>query len=426
MPQPRPPYDDRPRIFSPSRWTYGRTVRDILRMETTGGLLVLVAATIALVWANLPWRDVYDTLRTTQIGPDSLHLGPLDVHLGLTAAQWAADALLAVFFFVAGIEVKREFTQGDLRDPRRAAVPIAATIGGVVVPALLYLAVTAGDSAARSGWAIPTATDIAFALAVLAVVGSHLPSALRAFLLTLAVVDDLIAITIIAVVFSSDISLAWLGTAIVPIVLFALVARGRRRWWWLLPILGIVAWLCVHEAGVHTTVAGVLLGLSLPTSRRRVGGTREEVAVGEVIGHAVQPFSAGIAVPVFAFFAAGVTVTGGGVGSIVGDAVVPGLVIALVLGKSVGIAGGAWLAARFTRAQLDERLSWTDVIGVAFVGGVGFTVSLLISELAFGTGTDRTDHARMGVLAGSIVAAAIGAAILRRRDRHYRATSARA
>lgn len=394
-------------------------------METTGGLLVLIAATIALVWANLPWNDLYETVRTTQIGPDSLHVGPVEFHLGLTSAQWAADFLLAVFFFVAGIEVKREFTQGDLRDPRRAVVPMAATIGGVVFPALLYLAITAGDTTARSGWAIPTATDIAFALAVLAVVGSHLPSALRAFLLTLAVIDDLIAITIIAVFFSSDIGLEWLGAALVPIALFSVVARGRRRWWWLLPILGIVTWLFVHEAGVHATVAGVLLGLTLPGSRRRIDGVREETSVGEVIGHTVQPFSAGIAVPVFAVFAAGVTVTGGGLGSAAGDTVVVGLVVALVLGKGIGIAGGAWLAARFTRAKLDERLSWTDVIGVAFVAGVGFTVSLLISELAFGTGTDRTNHARIGVLAGSIVAATIGALILRRRDRHYRATSTR-
>ncbi len=419
------PYDDRPRIFSPSRWTHGRTFREILRMETTGGLLVLIAATIALVWANLPWSDVYESVRTTRVGPDSLNLGPLEFHLGLTVAQWSADLLLAVFFFVAGIEVKREFTQGDLRDPRRAVVPIAATIGGVVLPALLYLTITAGDTTARSGWAIPTATDIAFALAVLAVVGSHLPSSLRAFLLTLAVIDDLIAITIIAIFFSSDIGLAWLGAALVPIALFSVVARGRRRWWWLLPVLGIVAWLFVHEAGVHATVAGVLLGLTLPGSRRRIDGVREETSVGEVIGHTVQPFSAGIAVPVFAVFAAGVTVTGGGLGSAAGDAVVLGLVLALVLGKSIGIAGGAWLAARFTRARLDERLSWTDVIGVAFVAGVGFTVSLLISELAFGTGTDRTNHARIGVLAGSLIAATIGALILRRRDRHYRATSTR-
>ncbi len=416
------PPPGRPRVFAPSTWTGDRTLRDLLRMETTGGMLLLIAATAAMIWANLPWSDAYESLRSTRIGPDRITIGPVDVHLGLSAAQWASDGLLAVFFFVAGIEVKREFVTGDLREPRRAIVPIVATIGGVVTPAALYLVITASDASARDGWAIPTATDVAFALAVLAVVGSRLPPALRAFLLTLAVIDDLIAITVIAVLFTDDVSGRWLVAAVPPLVAFGLVARLRRRGWWvLLPPLGILTWVAMHESHVHATVAGVLLGLSLPVTRRTLNGVQEDRSVGEVIGHAVAPFSSGLAVPVFAFFAAGVTLSElGSVASVTSDTVVIGIIVALVLGKSLGIAGGAWLAARFTRAELDDALSWTDVIGLAFIAGIGFTVSLLIGELAFGEGTERTGHVKLAVLVGSVVAAAIGAAILRARDRHHR------
>lgn len=412
----------RARLFAPSTWTGDRTLRDLLRMETTGGVLLLIAAAAAMIWANVPGSDAYESLRSTRIGPDRIGIGPIDIHIGLSAAQWASDGLLAIFFFVAGVEVKREFVTGDLREPRRAVVPIVATIGGVVTPAVLYLAVTASDASARGGWAIPTATDIAFALAVLAVVGSRLPPALRAFLLTLAVIDDLIAITVIALLFTDDVSGWWLVAAVPPLMAFAVVARLRRRAWWvLLPPLGLLTWVAMHESHVHATVAGILLGLSLPVTRRTVGGLREDRSVGEVIGHAVEPFSAGFAVPVFAFFAAGVTLSQlGSVASVTSDTVVIGIIVALVLGKSLGIAGGAWLAARFTRAELDGSLSWADVIGVAFVAGIGFTVSLLVGELAFGAGTERTGHVKLAVLVGSVVAASIGATILRTRDRHHR------
>lgn len=402
------------------RWADRARLRTLLRNETVGGLFVIAAAAIALIWANVP-GDAYETLRTTQIGPDTLPFGPWDLHLGLTAAEWAADLLLALFFLVAGVEVKREFVDGELREPRRAIVPIAATVGGVIVPAALFLAMTASDAAARSGWAIPTATDIAFALAVLAIVGPHLPLALRAFLLTLAVLDDLIAITIIAVGFSDDLKLGWLAAALIPLVLFAVVARRARRWWWLLPILAIVTWLFVHESGVHATVAGVALGLSLPASRRLIGRVREPASVGSVIGDALQPLSAGIALPVFAFFAAGISVSGsGGFSGLATDRVVGAVIVALVAGKAIGIAGGAWVATRLTRTPLDGAMRWPEVIGLAFISGIGFTVSLLMSELAFGDGSPLTDHARIGVLVGSLIAAAIGAVILRTRNRHHR------
>ncbi len=415
-------HDDRPpalRLFTPSTWTSGRELASILRTETVGGMLLLLGATVALAWANSPWSDSYARVRDARVGPESLDLGFAEFHLGLTVGQWAADLLLAVFFFVVGVELKNEFVQGDLRDPRRAAVPIAAAVCGVIVPALVYLAFTFDDPVANNGWAIPTATDIAFALAVLAVIGSHLPTALRAFLLTLAVVDDLIAITIIAIFYSSDVEPLWLLAALVPIVLFTLVARLPRRWWPLLVPLALLAWLAVHEAGIHATVAGVVLGLSLPVRHRMVDGRKRD-APGITIEHWLRPFSAGIAVPVFALFAAGVTLTGGGLGEAVRDVVFVATLAGLVVGKVIGVAGGAYLTARFTRAQIDDELAWIDVVGLALLAGIGFTVSLLIGELAFGTGGVRDDHVRVAVLGGSLLSAILATIVLRLRNRHYR------
>jgi len=408
------------RLLAPSTWTRGRELASILRTETVGGILLLLGAAAALIWANSPLKASYTDLRDAPLGPDSLNLGFADFHLGLTVGQWAADGLLAIFFFVVGVELKNEFRQGDLRDPKRAAVPIAAAVCGVIVPALVYLAFTAGDSVANNGWAIPTATDIAFALAVLAVLGSHLPNSLRAFLLTLAVVDDLIAITIIAVFYSGRVSPEWLAAAVVPIVLFAVVARLPRIWWPLLVPLAVLAWLFVHEAGIHATVAGVLLGLSLPVVARTIRGHAEDEAPGITLEHLLRPISAGIAVPVFALFAAGVTLTGGGLGAAVRDRVFVAVIAGLVVGKVIGVFGGAYLTARFTRAQLDENLAWVDMLGLALLAGIGFTVSLLIGELAFGTGGVRDDHVRVAVLAGSLLAAALAAIVLRLRNAVYR------
>ena len=335
-------------------------------------------------------------------------------------AQWAADGLLAIFFLVAGIELKRELVVGDLRDPRRAAVPVAAALGGVALPALLYLAVTAGDPEASTGWAIPTATDIAFALAVLAVLGTHLPTAMRAFLLTLAVVDDLVAIIIIAVFYSDSVGVAPLLLALLPLAGFALVARLPRVWWWLLVPLAVLTWLLVHESGVHATVAGVLLGLSLPVRTRTRHGVAEEHSVGERIEHAVRPLSAGFAVPVFALFAAGVGIGAGGLSEAVADRAFTAVVVALVVGKCAGVMLGAWATARFTRAELDDELAWVDVLGLSLLAGIGFTVSLLIGDLAFGTGSERDDHVKVAVLVGSLAAALLATVVLRLRNRVYR------
>jgi Na+:H+ antiporter, NhaA family len=389
-------------------WAEARRVSEILRKETVGGILLLVAASAALIWANSPWAQAYHHLSEVVIGPESLHLN-------LSVSAWAADGLLAIFFFVVGVELKREFVAGDLRDPARAALPIAAAVGGMVAPAAIFVAINlgAGHPENLGGWAVPIATDIAFALAVLAVVSSHLPSALRIFLLTLAVVDDLLAITVIAVFYTDHLAPGPLAAALIPIGLFALaVQRGVRRWWILLP-LALAAWMLVHASGVHATVAGVLLGFTVPVLGRH--------AAAEQFEHTMRPLSAGIAVPLFAFFAAGVTVGGwSGLGEALSHPVTLGVIAGLVLGKPIGVLGTTYLLARFTHAGLDEGLAWRDVLGVALLAGIGFTVSLLIGELAFGYGTVAADDVKIAVLIGSVIAGLLAATVLVARNAAYR------
>ncbi|WP_074362266.1 Na+/H+ antiporter NhaA, partial [Mycobacteroides abscessus] len=285
------------RVFTRGSWAESSRVAEILRKETVGGVLLVVAAVAALLWANSPWSSWYYRLGAITVGPEQLHLH-------LTLAGWATDGLLAIFFFVVGVELKREFVAGDLRDPGRAALPIVAAVGGMLVPAAIYLAVNAsGGGAAMRGWAIPTATDIAFALAVLAVISTHLPTALRTFLLTLAVVDDLLAVIVIAVFYTDELHWGPLGLALVPLGLFALAVQRRRREWWLLVPLAVATWALVHASGVHATVAGVLLGFTVPVLRR--DGRTDAHGMAEQFEHRLRPLSAGVAVPVFAFFAAG-------------------------------------------------------------------------------------------------------------------------
>jgi Na+:H+ antiporter, NhaA family len=396
------------RLFARGTWPEARRITDVLRAETVGGVLLAAAATAALVWANSPWAGRYESLREVRVGPAALHLD-------LTLATWAADGLLAIFFFVAGLELKREFVAGDLRDPRRAALPVFAAIGGMLVPAALYLTVNAGTDGAAAGWAIPTATDIAFALAVLAVIATHLPSALRTFLLTLAVVDDLLAIVVIAVFYTDSLDLRFLAVAVVPLAVFGLLVRRRVRSWWALLPLAFAAWVLVHESGVHATVAGVALGFLVPVARR---APCDGPGLAEHFEHRWRPLSAGFAVPVFAFFAAGVAVTSG-LTTALRDTVTIGIVVGLVVGKVVGVVASAWLVHRFTRAELDTGLSWWDVLGLGLLSGVGFTVSLLIGDLAFDDPA-LADHVRIGVLLGSVLAATLAAVVLRLRNRVYR------
>jgi NhaA family Na+:H+ antiporter len=374
-------------------------VADFLRKETVGGTIALAAAVIAVLWANSGWGHGYDDLRHLDLGPLSLE-------------HWAADGALTLFFFVAGLELKREFVLGSLSRIGDAIVPVVAAICGVALPALIYAVINLADGGHLGGWAIPSATDIAFALAVLAVVGSALPPQLRAFLLTLAVVDDLVVIAIIAIFFTESVHWGWLAAAAAAVTAYAVLLRGSFRSPVLLVPLAIAAWWCTHESGIHATIAGVALGLLTPV--RPEGG--EEHGLAERLEHLLQPLSAGVAVPFFALMSAGVHLGGGS--GLVSDPVVLGVVAGLVIGKPLGVFGGAWLLTRLTRAEIDVDVFWPDVLGVALLAGVGFTVSLLVSDLSF-TGTER-EAAKTAVIAGSVIAALAGATVLALRNRRHR------
>ncbi|MCB0948513.1 MAG: Na+/H+ antiporter NhaA [Mycobacterium sp.] len=409
-------------LLSRGSWAETSRITEILRTETVGGMILLFAAGAALIWANSPWAPSYFALRDLEVGAE-----PFGLHLHLTLGTWAADGLLAIFFFVVGLELKREFVAGDLRDPGRAALPIAAAVGGMVVPALIFVLVNIGSPAgALQGWAIPTATDIAFAVAVLAVISTHLPAALRTFLLTLAVVDDLLAITVIAIFYTDDINLVALASALVPLAVFALcVQRGVQAWWVLIP-LALATWALLHESGVHATVAGVLLGFAVPVRRsatRRGAEAGRETGVGmaEHFEHLIRPVSAGLAIPVFAFLAAGVSLGGlSGLTSALTDPIALGIVLGLVLGKPIGILLTTRVVASVTRAKLDSSLRWVDVLGMSMLAGIGFTVSLLIGDLAYGLGTNRDELVKVGVLTGSLLAAVLAAFVLLSRNAAYR------
>lgn len=391
----------RPRFFPTLSAGESRFLGDFLRSETVGGGIALAAAAVALVWANVAGASYQDVRGFT--------IGPLDVE------HWAADGALAIFFFLAGLELKREFLVGSLRRPADAAVPVVAAITGVALPALVYVAVNLlhdPGSPNLSGWAIPSATDIAFALAVLAVVGSSLPSPMRAFLLTLAVVDDLIVIVIIAVFYTDTLHLLPLGVALAVFAAYAVCQRLRVRTPFVLVPLAVLGWWFLHESGVHATIAGVVLGLLT----RVLPDPGEERSPAERLEHLLSPVSSAVAVPFFALMSAGV-VLHGGVDVLTGP-VALGVVLGLVVGKPLGILLGAWGVARFTRAELDEEIGWRDVAGLAVLGGVGFTVSLLVADLSFSD--VRAEDAKAGVLLGSLVPGLVAALLLGRRNRVHR------
>lgn len=378
-----------------------------LQDERLSGALLLVAAVVALVWANSPWREAYQALAGTVVGPHALHLD-------LDLATWAADGLLAVFFFVVGVELKTEFVTGSLRNLSEALLPMIAAVLGMAVPAAVYTAVqVATGSGATEGWAIPAATDIAFALALLGLFGRGLPAALRVFLMTLAVVDDLLAIAVIAVFYTGDISVGALGASLAVVAVFAVLVQRRITRWWLLVPLAVVAWALMHEAGVHATVAGVLLGMAVPAMRR----PGEHEAMTHRFVDRVQPWSAGVALPVFAFFAAGVSVVdSGGLGEALGHPVSLGVMAGLVLGKPLGIWGGVAVLTKVTRLRLGAGVTLADLLGVTMLAGIGFTVSLLIASLSF-EDPDVGGYAGLAVLAGSLVSGVLGAVTLRLRAR---------
>lgn len=414
-------------ILSRSSYPEYLRVSEILRKETVGGILLFVAAVAALIWANSPASASYFAIRDFEFGYEPWKLK-------LSVGSWAADGLLAIFFFLVGLELKREFVAGDLRKPSRAVVPVAAAAGGVIVPALIYAAVNLTSPDTLRGWAIPTATDIAFALAVLAVISSHLPSALRIFLLTLAVVDDLLAIAIIAFFYSEDVEVLYLLLMLVPLAVFAFLAhkypeffaRKTAAAWIILLPLALITWALMHASGVHATVAGVLLGFMIPVLPKNRDGQRlppesGEPGLAEIFEHRFRPISTGVAVPIFAFFSAGVALGGvDGLTSALGDPVTIGIVLGLFLGKPVGILLTTWAVTKTTRATLDPDLRWVDLLGVGVLAGVGFTVSLLINDLSFAQGSEQNDHAKVAILGASLISALVAAAILRTRNKRYR------
>lgn len=404
-----------PEVFPPTpTQSDERALARALRSDTVGGLILVAAALIGLVWANSPWASSYLALRNTAVGPEALHLN-------LSLGTWAADGLLAVFFFLIGLELKRELVSGELRNPRTALVPVVAAVGGVVVPALIFWTLTAADPASQAGWAIPVATDIAFALAVLAIIGSRLPSALRVFLLTLAVVDDLIGIALIAFLSAGKLHLDLLLWAVIPLALIAVLTYGAQSRLlrypalsWLIVPLALLVWGFVHAAGIHATLAGVLVAFAIPV-RQRTG----EDGLGPAIEHAVRPFSAAIVVPVFAFFASGVVIGADGFGSLVAEPAFAAVIAGLVLGKPLGIFGSTWLLTRARFASLDPSLRWIDVLGMSALAGIGFTVSLLIAGIVFDPASAAGRAATFGVLIASFVAAGFASAVLLPRNRWY-------
>ncbi|HSN44542.1 MAG TPA: Na+/H+ antiporter NhaA [Propionibacteriaceae bacterium] len=386
------------RLFRPAEGHDDFQLRDVLRQETFGGFLMLAATVVALVWANVA-TDSYYNLTHLQLGP-------------LTAHEWAADGLLTLFFFVAGLELKRELVEGSLSRPADALVPIVAALAGMVAPALIYLSLNLGDKGDPAGWAVPMATDIAFALAVLAIVGSSLPVALRAFLLTLAIVDDLGAIIVIAIFFSDGINAVWLLGSVACMALWWLGMRRRIETPILYVLLFIAAWVCMLQSGVHATIAGVALGLLTRTAEDE---THDPV---DRWRHAVEPWSAGLAVPIFALMAAGVPVGGDALAGLIDSPVALGIIAGLLIGKTGGIFLGAWLTARFTSAELGGDIRWADVAATALLSGIGFTVALLICDLAFADPA-VVEQAKAAVLVASLTAAVLGGILLRLRNRRH-------
>jgi NhaA family Na+:H+ antiporter len=418
-------------------------LQTFLRTEEAGGILLLAAAVGALLWANSPWQASYDAVWHTQ-----LTLGVGDWSLVEDLQHWVNDGLMALFFLVVGLEIKREVTTGELREPRVAALPAIAALGGMVVPALLYLAINSSGEPAR-GWGIPMATDIAFALGVLALVGRGLPAALKSFLLALAIVDDIGAILVIAVFYSGSIEVLPLLAAGGLLGLILVLQRLHVRWTVVYVLLGVGVWLATFQSGVHATIAGVALGLATPAipfqrpkavslEAHRIaddtvddpvppdadahqwlhlaGLTREAVSPLARLEHLLHPWSSYVIIPVFALANAGVSITRSTLGEALTSGVALGVVVGLVVGKTVGVTVFTWLAARTGITRLPEGVGWSQMVGVAALAGIGFTVSLFITSLAFQTQVVQ-DAAKVGILAASLLAGLLGAVLLARSRR---------
>jgi Na+:H+ antiporter, NhaA family len=405
-----------------------RPLREFLDTETAGGIVLLTATAVALGWANSPWSGAYEALWSTDL---AIRFGPFSLVEDLR--HWVNDGLMAVFFFVVGLEIKREIVDGELRYARSAALPIIGAVGGMVVPALLYWSLNLGGQGAP-GWGIPMATDIAFALGVLALFGSRVPSALKVFLLTLAIVDDIGAILVIAIFYSEGIQIPWLFVAYV--LLLAVVAMRSIRVWWVpaYVVLGTGVWLATYQSGIHATIAGVALGLLTPSQAQAPSPLEEtsppqrepdphtvqfvsaqaraSISVVERLEHVLHPWTSYVIVPIFALANAGIALGGDVVAAAIASPVTTGIVIGLVVGKLSGVFGSAWLAHRLGFATLPEEVSWLHIAAAAGVAGIGFTVSIFIASLAF-SDPHIVAEAKIGVLAASLLATLLGAGILR-------------
>ncbi|MEO6652746.1 MAG: Na+/H+ antiporter NhaA [Ilumatobacteraceae bacterium] len=403
-----------------------RPLSDFLHKEASAGILLVMAAVVAMIWANSPFSDSYFHLWSTEAV-----LGIGDFEIALNLKEWINDAAMVLFFFVVGLEIKRELTQGELRDPRQAALPIIAAVGGMVVPAGLYAVLNAGGEGA-SGWGIPMATDIAIVMGVVALLGSRAPSWLKLFLLALAIVDDIGAILVIAIFYSEGVSFGWLAIAIAAVAVAAL-SRSTINWIGVYIILGVICWLGLHEAHIHPTLAGVAFGMMAPvrpfrnsdmvdadelaenptvTNALRVSEqAKATVSVVEWLEHKLHPYSAFMVVPIFALANAGIRIPTNEIGAAMSDPVTWGVILGLVVGKTVGVTAFTLIAVAFKVGSLPPGVTPRYVLGAGALAGIGFTVSLFVTELAFGEEAVGTD-ARLGVLIASLLAALIGTAIL--------------
>jgi NhaA family Na+:H+ antiporter len=378
------------------------TFQRFFRSEAASGIVLLAATACALAWANSPWQPAYLSLlhHPLPVGSDILHLD-------LSVREWINDGLMALFFLLVGLEIKREMLAGELASRQKAALPIAAAIGGMVVPALLYAAINAGGIGAR-GWGIPMATDIAFALGIAALMGPRVPASLKVFLAAVAIVDDIGAVLVIALFYTT--SIAWVSLAVIAVLVIVLVVLNRVGVQHAAPYLlaGIVLWLAVLSSGIHATIAGVLLAFTIPAS-----ASRDESSLLEKLEHALETPVAFFVIPLFALANAGVRV-GGASSPEFSLPVLAGIVTGLVLGKPLGISLAAWLALRMRVASLPESVSWRMLVGVSWLGGIGFTMSLFIGALAFADEA-LLDSAKIGVLLASCIAAFMGWFMLRDR-----------
>ena len=386
---------------------------DFLRLEAAGGIVLMLAALLAMALANSPLAGHYAALLDL---PVELRFGPLG--LGKPLLLWINDGLMAVFFFLVGMELKREVIEGELSSLRKASLPAFAAVGGMVVPAAIYAAFNWGDAAAMRGWAIPTATDIAFALGVLSLLGGRVPTALKVFLLSIAIFDDLGAIVVIAMFYTAQLSGLSLGlAALLVVALFLLNRTGVMR-----PaayvLVGIALWLAVLKSGVHATLAGVVLALFIPLrDPDRPGHSRGLAPQGEPLlkrlEHALHPWVAFGVLPVFAFANAGVPLTGLTAAQVFSP--VPlGIALGLVLGKPIGVLLFSAVAAKLGLAELPERVKWGHLAGVAMLCGIGFTMSLFIASLAFGgEGVATQGLERLGIVIGTVVSGVLGYGLLR-------------